>query len=132
MSAIISRTTSLGRRLATALFSLALLLQGQAVLAMTCHGDQATQIEAAHTGFSADGHHDDHAHERHHLSIDASSDMQLDQQDCSHCAACGVMNYVSCTDARDVETQFKSPSPSVATGGLGPGDVPDGPLRPPR
>lgn len=132
MSAIISRTTSLGRRLATALLSLALLLQGQAVLAMTCHSDQDMPLAVAQTSSAADEHHENHAHDGHDLSVDSSSETQLDQQDCAHCAGGCAMNYVTCNDAGDGYPCFKSPSPSISTGDLGPGNVPDGPLRPPR
>lgn len=132
MHTIISRTTSLGHRLAIALLSLTLLLQGQAVLAMACHSDQGTQIGAAHTDVADSAHHKDHMHERHDLSADSLPDMPLDQQDCAHCAGCCAMNYVTCTDACDAPARFKSPSPSVFTGALGPGNVPEGLLRPPR
>ena len=132
MSATISQTTSLGRRLATALLSLALLLQGQVVLAMTCHSDQDISIAVAQTSSVMDEHHEDLAHEGPHLSVDSSSDNQRDQHDCAHCAGGCVMNYVTCKSAGDGSSHFKSPSPSVSTSHLGPGNVPDGPLRPPR
>lgn len=133
MSNIVSQTKSIGRRLAIALLSLAMLLQGQVVLAMACHSDQGTSIEITLAESSVhEHHHDDQAHTPGHVNAESPSGMHPEQQECSHCVSCGVMNYFTCAESRDHSARFKSPSPSVFAGALSPGIIPDGLLRPPR
>ncbi len=128
-----------GRRFAAALLSLALLLQGQVVAAMDCHGGHHemtlqtqnvadviyTVIDREPLGASDSAVAADHHHE-------ASSSQFSDQHSCSSCAACGVMNGVIASHSQSAPNTFKSPSPSVLATALLPGDAPEGPLRPPR
>ncbi len=133
----------IGRRITAAVLGLALLMQGQVVTAMDCHGNQEQTslhdhgVVEPHGATSPidldrpDPHSESVAgapqHDHH-----GTQNADHGHQGCVHCASGCLMAVVIPGYPPDPSQTFRSPSPSVITSIMALGETPDGLLRPPR